>query len=339
MRFVPSVIALSLAACSAESSGLEPAVPLLDASGVDAARADGGPSVQDAATSQDAGAADASQPADASTTSDAGLDASTTDASTTDASTTDASTTDASTTDASTTDASTTDAGLDAARADAGADAGTTPDAASAVDASTAPDTGPSYAHTIAIDGVNDFTASETFATTTAGFALYVAWDATYLYLGASGSDVQTSAASTKWWLVYLTNAASTGSTTGVTYRTQTPALPFPAAWHLRWKTTNDYTNALSWSGSTWSDAALNFTGSVFRGAGNDFIELRVSRATLGNPSSVKLVSAFINEAPGGEATFAGAPSTTFTNGTNPSFAKAYALNLSQSPAGATIVP
>ncbi len=322
MRFVYPVIALSLAACSAESAGLEPAVPLLDASSVDAGRADGG-SMQDAAIAPEAAAADAATSADASVSADA---ATTTDAG-------------AATPDAATPDAS-GNAG-DAGRIDAAVttDASAPTDAGPALDAATTADAGPAYAHTIAIDGVNDFTASETFATTTAGFALYVAWDATYLYLGASGSDVQTSAASSKWWLVYLSNGAGTGSTTGVTYRTQTPALPFPAAWHLRWKSTNDFTGALSWSGATWADPSLSFTGNVFRGSGNNFVEMRVARATLGNPTSVKLVSAFINEAAGAEATFAGAPSTTFTSGVNPSFAKAYAFNLAQSPASAAVVP
>lgn len=321
MRFVYPVIALALAACSAESSGLEPAVPLLDAG----AKGDAG-SVQDAAIAPDATATDAGASVDASASPDAapGADASVLDAG-------------SGATDAMT-DAARTDA---ATPADAGTafDAGTTADSGSAIDAGTTADAGPAYAHTIAIDGVNDFTASETFTTTTAGFSLHVAWDATYLYLGTTGSDVQSTAASTKWWLVYLSNAAGTGSTTGVTYRTQTPALPFAAAWHLRWKTTNDYTNALSWGGATWADANLSFTGNVFRGSGNNFVEMRIARATLGNPASLKLVSAFINEAAGSEGTFAGAPSTTFTNGVNPSYAKSYAFTLAQSPASAAIVP
>ena len=327
MRFVYPVIALALAACSAESSGLEPAVPLLDAG----AKGDAG-SVQDAAIAPDATATDAGTSVDASASPDAAPDA----APGADASVLDAGSgaTDAMT-DAARTDAATpADSGADAGTpADSGADAGTAVDSGSAIDA------GPAYAHTIAIDGVNDFTASETFTTTTAGFSLHVAWDATYLYLGATGSDVQSTAASTKWWLVYLSNAAGTGSTTGVTYRTQTPALPFAAAWHLRWKTTNDYTNALSWGGATWADANLSFVGNVFRGSGNNFVEMRIARATLGNPASLKLVSAFINEAAGSEATFAGAPSTTFTNGVNPSYAEGYALNFAQSPASAAIVP
>ena len=308
MRFVRSVVALSLAACSAESSGLDPTVPFLDAASVDAGRRDAG-SVYDTGTTPEASAVDASA-----------VDASAVDAS-------------------MPSDASTTEAAVDSGRPDAAPQPDAATDASSPLDAATATDAGASYAHTIAIDGVNDFAASEAFATTTSGFTLYAAWDATYFYLGASGSDVQTTSSSTKWWTVYLSNAAGTGSTTGVTYRTQTPALPFPAAWHLRWKTTNDYTNALTWSGTSWVDAALSFPGNVFRGAGNDFVELRLARATLGNPHAVKVVSAFINEANGGEATFAGAPSTAFQDGVNPSFAKAYAFNLTQSPASAVVVP
>jgi len=304
---VLSAVALSVAACSAESSSLEQGPPplpdaavIIDAS----AKADAG-SVQDAAiaqdatVSQDANSDSAAPPArdaapqDAGNAVDTGVDAAPADA-----------------------------ASTDAAQADAASDAGAPP-----------------YAHTIAIDGINDFRTSETFATSTTGYTLYVSWDTTYVYFGASGSDVQATASGSKWWLLYLASSGATGSSTGVAYNTQTPTLPFPAAWHLRWKTTNDFTGAKSWVGGTWTDANVSFAGSVFRGTGNNFVELRIARATLGNPSTLRVVSAFVNEAGGNEATFAGAPSTTFVDGYDRAYTKAYQFSLAANPGSAAIIP
>jgi hypothetical protein len=348
MRFVVSCLALSLAACSAESSTSEPVIPPLPDGGTadSGSRADGG-SVQDASVSQDASTIDAG-------TGDAGTgDAGTGDAGTADASVMDGGVdagvdatlpVDAGTDAGSPTNGGAADAGTtaDASVRDASVDSGAAPDSGATVDAgraSAAADAAAPYAHTITIDGVNDFTAAETFATTTAGFAFYLAWDATYIYLGASGSDVQTTASASKWWTVYLAGNGATGSSTGVTYNTQTPALSFPAAWHLRWKTTNDYTSAKGYVGGAWTDANLAFVGDVYRGSGNDFVELRIARSVLGSPNTLRIVSAFLNEAGGSESTFAGAPSTTFTDGYNRAYTKAYQFDLGASPASATVVP
>jgi len=315
---VLSALALSMAACSAESSGLDQGPPPLP----DAA------TTTDAGTKVDAGSVqDAGNAQDATASQDAGSDSGTAPAA------------DASPQDAGTAVDTGVDAGAaDAARADASAPADAS--SADAAQADAASDAGaPPYAHTIAIDGVNDFRSSETFATSTQGYTLYVSWDTTYVYFGASGSDVQTTASGSKWWLLYVAASGATGSSTGVTYNTQTPTLPFPAAWHLRWKTTNDFTGAKSWVGGAWADANVSFSGGVFRGTGNDFVELRIARATLGNPSTLRVTSAFINEAGGNEATFAGAPSTTFSDGYNRAYTKAYQFNLSANPGSAAIIP
>ena len=217
--FVPALAAVSLAACSAESSRLDRALPALPdaALGNDAGVTLDGGSVQDASTT-----VDATTPFDAAQV---------------DAAQADAAQVDAAQADASSPDASPVDAGVpaDSGVFDAGILDGGNLDAGSA-DAAAVP-----YGHTIVIDGINDFTAAETFATSTAGYTLYVAWDTTYVYVGTRGSDVQSTATMNKWWLLYLAGdapTASTGSTGGLTYNTQTPALPFPAAWHVRWKTT-----------------------------------------------------------------------------------------------------
>ena len=318
--FVPALAAVSLAACSAESSGLDRALPALPdaALGNDAGVSLDGGSVQDAST-----IVDATTPFDAAQV---------------DAAQADAAQVDAAQADASSPDASPVDAGVpaDSGVFDAGILDGGNLDAGSA-DAAAVP-----YGHTIVIDGINDFTAAETFATSTVGYTLYVAWDTTYVYVGTRGSDVQSTATMNKWWLLYLAGdapSASTGSTGGLTYNTQTPALPFPAAWHVRWETTNDYTDAKSWVGGAWTASNLSFASNVFRGSGNDFVEMRIARSVLGNPATVRLVSAFINEAGGSEGTFAGAPSTAFADGYNPAYTKAYVFTLASNPLGASLVP
>src|SRR6266540_3804182 len=62
-------------------------------------------------------------------------------------------------------------------------------------------DEGCPYAHTIAIDGANDFAPSESFTTTSGGYRAYVTWDADHLYVGYEGADVGSAA---RWLLVYL---------------------------------------------------------------------------------------------------------------------------------------
>jgi hypothetical protein len=194
--------------------------------------------------------------------------------------------------------------------------------------------------HTIVIDGTNDFTAAETFATTTNGYTFYAAWDSTYVYFGASGSDVGATAAATKWWHLYLGNpAAATGATSGVTYATQQPALPVSVQWHVRWKTTNDYTNAMTWTAGAWAEGNVDFKTNVARGVVNNFVELRIARSTLGHPSSIFVVSSFVDENARTEITCAGVPSSTFADGLDPDFEKALALDLERSPSLATVVP
>ncbi len=329
-RTFHAIAASFLVACSADSERLEVPPPALDA-GEEASAADAGQpdAARDGAVPSDAGLTDSGLP-DAGRAGDAASDSGLTDAGLTDSGITDAGLTDSGITDGAATDAGPADAGL--------ADGGRT-DAAS-IDAALPTDGASSaYAHTIAIDGVNDFSAAETFPTTTPGFAFYAAWDASYVYFGASGNDVRTGAAATKWWVLYVSRSAGSGSTTGVRYNTQEPTLPFAAGAHVRWKTTDDYTNALGWNGTAWTDLALPFSGSVFRSATTNFVELRLARAALGNPQVLRVVSALLNEANGSEATFAGAPSTAFVDGYNRSFAKGFSLDLAQGPASATVVP
>ena len=103
------------------------------------------------------------------------------------------------------------------------------------------------YRHTISIDGMNDFNAGEVFQTTSTGYTSYITWDDDHLFLGYEGPDVGSSQG--RWLLVYLRGTA--GTTTGVPYNTQQPALPFDARYHLAWKCDGSYRIFKEWSG-TW---------------------------------------------------------------------------------------
>ncbi|MBK7584589.1 MAG: Ig-like domain-containing protein [Myxococcales bacterium] len=182
------------------------------------------------------------------------------------------------------------------------------------------------YFHTITIDGNNDFLAGETFATSSAGYTAYVAWDDNYVYIGMKGADVQ-AASATKWFFAYF--SGSPGSTAGVTYNTQQPTLPFSSRWHARWRTNNTFTDAQAWSGSAWAAASWNFTGDVYQTG--TFIEMRIPQLDIGSPSILSLHLGMLNEQGGSEATYAAVPSTSFSDGYDPNYAKYLELDFSAS--------
>ena len=188
------------------------------------------------------------------------------------------------------------------------------------------------YYRTETIDGTNNFVAGETFATSSGSYSAYVTWDNTYVYVGYSGADVSSGTA-TKWVLLYLGD--STGSTTGVTYNTQTPTFPtgFNAKYHLRWKADNTYTNAQTYT-AAWADAAWDFTGDVFRTG--SFVEFRIPRADIGSPTTLKFMVNMVNEQGGGEWTYGLAPATSFTDGYAANPVKYLSCNLNSSDAPTT---
>lgn len=199
-------------------------------------------------------------------------------------------------------------------------DSGLEPDSSSTTDAE--PD-GPSnvepYRHTIAIDGTDDFAAVDRFDTTSSpSFAAMVSWDATNLYLGYSGPDLDpgVGGAGTKWLFVYLDTAAG-GATTSQQYNTQTAALPFGAEHYLRHKADGTVNSLESYDGVTWATSTSPVTAQ-----GTGYFEMSISRAALGSPTTIGLVAYMINEQNLGEATFAGLFSGNFVDGYNPAITK-----------------
>ena len=185
---------------------------------------------------------------------------------------------------------------------------------------------GSPYRRTIVIDGLNDFTAGETFTTSSPGYTAYITWDSDYLYLGMQGADIA-SDDSHKWLLAYV--SGTPGTTSGVLYNTQQPQLPFPAKYHLRWRADNAYFSAMTFDGTNWSDLGSGVAGNVSRAGG--FMEWRVPLATIGNPTQFDAHICMINETSLGETSYAAVPFSSFVPGYDPDYTKYFSFNLAGS--------
>jgi len=189
------------------------------------------------------------------------------------------------------------------------------------------------YAHTITIDGANDFDAAESFPSSTVGFAGYVAWDSGAIYIGLLGADVSANDAQ-RWLVVYLSGGGST-TTTGVTYNTQGPALPFAAGYHLRWRTDNLYTDLQATDGATWS--SMGYSGAAARNG--NFVELSIPLADIGSPTVVQVHLSMINELTMSEWSWAGVPDTSFVDGYDPDYTRYFDFDLSAAAAPSSYTP
>jgi hypothetical protein len=134
----------------------------------------------------------------------------------------------------------------------------------------------------------------------------------------------------TRWLLAYLGSpaAASTGTTVGQPYGGGmiSPTLPFAASWHFRAKSGGDnYSSVMAYMGS-WVESGFDLTGDVFRSG--DFIEARIPLSELGNPADLRLHLSMVNEQAGGQYSFAGVPSTSFTDAIDPDYTKYFELDL-----------
>jgi hypothetical protein len=180
------------------------------------------------------------------------------------------------------------------------------------------------YAHTIQIDGTNDFNGYEVFNTSSAGYVAYISWDETNLYLGMEGTDVGANDPN-KWFVAYVGGIA--GHTTGVQYGGQEPALPFPSGFHIQWRTDNGWSRLREWDGGEWTDAGWPADADAFQ-QGN-FVELRMPWVHIGPFSHMYLHLAMINETGGSEWTWAAVPAGSFADGFDPDYTQYYEFDLS----------
>jgi hypothetical protein len=175
------------------------------------------------------------------------------------------------------------------------------------------------HRHTITLDGNDDFTGDETFATTSASFTARITWDDDNLYVGYSGPDLDTMVtnANTKWLFVYLDTAAG-GETQSEMYNTQRATFPagFAAEYYARYKVNGTLTSLQQVTTGTWSTVAP--APSVAQ-AGT-FVELAIPRSSIGSPASLGVVTWMVNEKMLEEGTYAGLYADNFTDG--------YAANL-----------
>jgi len=184
--------------------------------------------------------------------------------------------------------------------------------------ADSAGDTAQAYSHAIVIDGVDDFTAAEQFTTTSNAFSARVTWDATTLFIGYSGPDLDpaTSDAKSKWMFAYIDvdPGGATGSIESLTYNTQKVKFPagFGAELYLRWKCDASFHTLEQYAGgTTWTTVA---TG-VPSGNSGQYVEVAIPRSALGATSAIGISTWMINEKPGVEGTFAGMFAGNFVNG------------------------
>jgi hypothetical protein len=182
----------------------------------------------------------------------------------------------------------------------------------------------PQSYHSINIDGNNDFTSPEAFATSSTGYTSYVTWDESYIYLGYTGADVGSTHTNDKLILFYLDTDPQlnpndgNGTRTAVSFNTQNWQLPFRADYLIQIRTTSGADTLKYFNGTSW----INITPhdmSVWDNDGTNYIEIRIEKAKLGNPKHIKVVSYFINKVDGNEWSYAFNPSDASIDGYKPS--------------------
>ena len=181
----------------------------------------------------------------------------------------------------------------------------------------------PPYAHTIAIDGVNDFTLiDESFGTTTAAYTSYYSWNDTYLYFGLDGAAVDYNSADYRL-LIYVDGVAGFSTTTGRNYNTQQPTLAFGAGYLLDWGTDSSTMDAYEYDGANWTSAVWGLSADDISRSGT-YVEGRIDLGNIGDPTTFRIHMGMVSTGGGSEWTFAGTPSESFTDGYNPGYSSYY---------------
>lgn len=173
--------------------------------------------------------------------------------------------------------------------------------------------------HNITIDGTNDFTADEDFATSSTGYTAYSTWDANNLYLGYSGSDVHSSSANEKWMVWYIdtdpqcTPTTGNGTTTASSFNTQNWTLPFNADYMVQVRANGNFSQVNSWDGTNW--VSTTYTGNLANNDSTSFMELALPLSDIGTPTQIRILGYFINETNLAESTYASWPDNALDGG------------------------
>ena len=170
------------------------------------------------------------------------------------------------------------------------------------------------YRHVIAVDGVDDFSNAELFATTSASFTARVTWDDANLYIGYAGPDLSTSTgdADKKWLFVYL-DTTSGGEAQSEQYNTQRALFPsgFAADFYARYKVDGTFTTLEHADNGDWTTA----TPAPTTATSGSFAEIAIPLTSIGANTTLDLVTYMINEKNLAEGTFAGLYEGNFVDG------------------------
>lgn len=145
------------------------------------------------------------------------------------------------------------------------------------------------YAHTIVVDGVDDFDPAETIPSSTAGGDLHLSYDDTTLFVGLTHPDVQTAGSGNKfvYFLFSTDTALATGNATSSDAKAKFGAAGTAKLTH-HVKTRIDgpsYTEFRTANGVDWSTDWTANGKSVARAAG--FVEVAIALSELGSPANV----------------------------------------------------
>lgn len=171
--------------------------------------------------------------------------------------------------------------------------------------------------HSISVDGTNDFSSDEMLGSSSTGINWYITWNSSNFFIGA---DVMPS--QNNWITVYLDTdpqidpESGQGSLVGNSLNTQTPLLPFTANYSFLYNTYNQSLMPLEWNGSQWVSAADFITGAQ----SDVFSEFSISRAEIGNPNNLYMLSAIVNETDSSEWTYGMLPHLNGPDSYDPNF-------------------
>lgn len=181
----------------------------------------------------------------------------------------------------------------------------------------------------IVVDGdLLEWSAGDEQFDTTAGIgAGWITWDADALYIAFDHPDLATGG-SEHWTVVYF-GAGLPGSTTGLTFGTQTPGLPFEANVAVRRKADGSFDSLEVFDAptGTWISTPFWLGTDGSAAVEGDVLELRIPRDLL-RSDTIEVLLTWVFEGAGFESTYAGVPADTFLDGYDPDPATYLVLDL-----------